>query len=237
MRTYLLLLCALMTLLPCRAVAENFFVTTNVSVSKRADGVAYSVKADFPLQGNDKAVAEVKRWLCEHLAEYADMPAQPQSLDEDEFKKFLEDCRDAYFFNNGTGCREEIQLFRSYEDEDLVTYQMTFASWDKEDGDSWRDEDCVSISKADGHRIRANEIFKCGEDKIKELMWEWRDDLPVEGLSPSDLVVGNMAYIDGWILVIGPANGYTGATYRIRYQAAEPYLRLGKNGDYYDEVE
>lgn len=223
--------------LPFRVMAENFFVTTNVSVSKRADGVAYSAKVDFPLQGNDKAVAEVKRWLCEHLAEYAKMPAAPQDLDKEAFSDFLDDCCSMYIMNNDKGCREEIELFRSYEDEDLVTYEMKFASWDGEDGDSWRDEDCVSISKSDGHRIQANEIFKCGDDKIKELMWEWRDDLPVEGLSVNDLVIGDMAYIDGWILVIGPANGYTGAEYRIRYQAAEPYLKLGKNGDYYDDLQ
>lgn len=229
------LLCLVLLLFSLHISAENFFVTTKVELSRRDDGMSYSVSADFPKQGNDKAVAEIKKWMCERLCEYDSVPADAQNLDEDSFKELLSNCCRLYFENNSSGCREEIELFRSYEDEDLVTYQLKFASWDKPDGDSWKDEDCVSVSKVDGHRIQANEVFKCNDDKIKELMWQWRGDLPVEDMSPADLIVGDVAYIDGWILVIGPANGYTGATYRIRYQAAEPYLKLGKNGDYYDE--
>ena len=230
-----ILVCLALLLVPLQMSAENFFVTKKMELARRSDGMSYSVTADFPLQGNDKAVAEIKKWMCERLCEYDSVPDNAKDLDEEEFKSLLENCCQLYFANNSRGCREEIELFRSYEDEDLVTYQLKFASWDKPDGDSWKDEDCVSVSKTDGHRIQANEVFKCNDAKIKELMWEWRDDLPVEDMSVNDLVIGDVAYIDGWILVIGPANGYTGATYKIRYQAAEPYLKLGKNGDYYDE--
>ena len=55
-------------------------------------------------------------------------------------------------------------------------------------------------------------------------MWEWRGDLPVEVASANDLIVGEAGFIDGWIVVIGPARNYTGAPFRIRYQAAEPFL-------------
>ena len=229
------LLCIMMLLLPVDGFsAENFFVTKNLALSKRSGGAAYSVKVDFPLQGNGKAMGEVKKWICEHLCEYDSMPEHPQSLDEDGFRQLLEDCCELYLENNGDGCKETMEIYRSYEDEEVVTYEMQFRSYDKPDGDAWRDEDCVSVSKADGHRIQANEIFRCSEDKIKELMWEWRGDLPVEDMSPKDLIVGNVAFIDGWILVTGPANGYTGAIYKIRYQAAEPFLVHPKRGDYYD---
>jgi hypothetical protein len=54
---------------------------------------------------------------------------------------------------------------------------------------------------------------------------------------PDELVVGDAGYIDGWVVVIGPAQGYTGAAYRIRYQVAEPYLQGKRTGGYYDGEE
>lgn len=219
--------------MPVWASSENFFVTSSLSLSRHEHGMSYSVKVDFPEMGNNKAVAEIKRWICECLAEWTSVPANPQSMDVDDFREFLDSCGAQYFANNSDGQREQIEIYRSYEDEEVVSYQFDWTSTDGSEERS-RDQDCVSVSKKDGHRIQANEIFKCGEDKIKELMWEWRDDLPVEGLTPKDLVVGDVAFIDGWILVIGPANGYLGAAYRIRYQAAAPYLRAGKHGDYYN---
>lgn len=218
--------------LPSWASSEDFFLTSAVNISRREHGMSYSVKVDFPVQGNSKAMYEIKRWICERLSEWVDTPASPQNMDVENFKVFLDSCSLQYFTNNSAGQKERIEIYRSYEDEEVVTYEFDWAS--ENSVVRSRDQDCVSVSKADGHRIQANEIFKCGEDEIKQLMWEWRGDLPVEGLSPKDLVVGDMAFIDGWIIVIGPANGYLGAEYRIRYQAAAPYLRAGKHGDYYN---
>ena len=81
-----------------------------------------------------------------------------------------------------------------------------------------------------------NEIFNCSEERIKQLMWEWRGDLPVEVDSANDLIVGEAGFIDGWIIVIGPARNYTGAPFRIRYQAAEPFLWGSKRGGYYHDA-
>lgn len=233
MRKTTVLLCACMLLLPLRVAAEDFFVTSRVHVTRSSGGMSYSVKADIPVQGNAKAMAAIKKWICDCVCEYDNDPDAPQALDADGFKKLLEDCCRQYFSNNSGGCQEEMEIYRSYEDEDVVTYEMSSSTRDKADGDSFRDEDCISVSKADGHRIQANEIFKCGDDKIRQLMWQWHGDLPVEGLRPEELVIGDVAFTDGWIVVIGPANGYTGAAYRIRYQAAEPFLRKSKDGDYY----
>ena len=47
-----------------------------------------------------------------------------------------------------------------------------------------------------------------------------------------DLYVGDMGFIDGWVVVIGPAHNYTGAAYKIRYQEAEPYLKHYAGGYY-----
>ena len=49
-------------------------------------------------------------------------------------------------------------------------------------------------------------------------------------------MVGEAGFIDGWIVVIGPARNYTGAPFRIRYQAAEPFLWGSKRGGYYHDA-
>jgi hypothetical protein len=51
--------------------------------------------------------------------------------------------------------------------------------------------------------------------------------------SAKELVVGEAGYIDGWVIVIGPAVNYTGAAYRLRYPEIEQYLRKGHSGGYY----
>lgn len=235
MKHTIVILVAIVLLLPLRLSAENFFVTKDISVAKNSNGMSYSVKVDFPIDGSNKAISEIRKWICECVCEYDNMPESPQDLDSKEFQNFLNDCSLLYFGSNSKGCREKIEIYRSYEDEEIVTYEMETYSCEGSDKDAWRDDDCVSVSKKDGHRIQADEVFNCGENKIKQLMWQWRGELPVSGLTEKELVVGNVAYTDGWIVVIGPANGYTGAAYRIRYQAAEPFLKGNKNGDYYNE--
>ena len=70
-------------------------------------------------------------------------------------------------------------------------------------------------------------------EKAKELMWEYRGDLPMAVGSAKELVVGEAGFIDGWVIVIGPAVNYTGAAYRLRYPEIEQYLRKGHSGGYY----
>jgi hypothetical protein len=55
----------------------------------------------------------------------------------------------------------------------------------------------------------------------------------MEVASAEELVVGNAGFIDGWIIVIGPAHHYTGAAYRIRYEEVEEYVKRGVSGGYH----
>ena len=93
------------------------------------------------------------------------------------------------------------------------------------DSVKWISQDCATFSKRDGHRLQVNEIFNCDEKKIKELMWDYRGELPMEVGSPDELIVGDVGFVDGWIIVIGPAFHYTGAAYRIRYERPCSYYR------------
>ena len=206
------------------AVAEDFFGTSGFKFVQRKGEVSYSAEVEFPVSGNAKALQEVKTWICNVLE--VDMPSR---LEEYTFRETLLKAFDEYKEQVDSGTRR-IEIFRSYEDEQVVTFQSLVVDRDSAE---WRSEDCASLSKLDGHRIQASEIFKCSEQKIKELMWQFRNGLPVDVSSPKDLVVGDAGFIDGWIVVIGPARGYTGATYRIRYQVAEPYLRGSGRGGYY----
>lgn len=159
---------------------------------------------------------------------------EPQELDEANFENVMQQSYDT-FLKEDSGMSRRVEIVRSYEDEEIVTYQSQVVNRDTA---TWRDEDCASFSKEDGHRLGIKEIFKCPERKIKQLMWQYRGDL-LRGVfpAPTSLVVGDAGYIDGWVVVIVLARGYTGAAYRIRYQVAEPYLQGKRTGGYYDGEE
>jgi hypothetical protein len=227
-RLRLLLLAGSLFLAGAMEAAENFFTTTGYSFVRRGGGQSYSVKVDFPVDGEAHALDSVKAWICDVL-EVDDS----QRLDETNFENIM---RQSYetFLKEDSGMSRRIEIVRSYEDEEIVTYQSEVVDRDTA---TWHDEDCASFSKKDGHRLRVDEIFKCPERRIKQLMWQYRGDLPVGVSGPDELVVGDAGYIDGWVVVIGPAKGYTGAAYRIRYQVAEPYLQGKRTGGYYDGEE
>ncbi|MBQ5579056.1 MAG: hypothetical protein IIT40_09475, partial [Prevotella sp.] len=124
----------------------------------------------------------------------------------------------------------EIEVVRSFEDENCVTFEAKIIDVDSV---KWISQDCATFSKRDGHRLQVNEIFNCDEKKIKELMWDYRGELPMEVGSPDELIVGDVGFVDGWIIVIGPAYHYTGAAYRIRYEEVEQYVKLGRSGGYH----
>ena len=123
--------------------------------------------------------------------------------------------------------KRTIEVERSYEDEGCVTFEAMVTDKGSE---TWRWADCASFSKRDGHRIKLNEIFKCDKSDICRLMWQYRGDLPLDADGPEDLVPVNAGFIDGWIVVIGPALHYTGAPFRLRYEEILPYLRTSENG-------
>lgn len=208
--------------------AGDFFTTTGFSFTRRHGGTSFSARVDFPVSGSSKAVESVKQWMGDVLE--VNMPI---SVSEEGFERALQQSFDSLLVD-APGVSRHVEITRAYEDEEIVTYLSTVVDRDTA---TWRDEDCASFSKTDGHRITAKEVFKCSERQIKQLMWQYRGDLPVGVASPDELVVGDVGFIDGWVIVIGPARGYTGAAYRIRYQEAEPCLRGNRNEGYYEEGE
>ena len=227
LRSLILIMVSCLQVLPL-AAAENFFTTTGYSFVRCSGRQSYAVKVDFPVDGEAHALDSVKAWICDIL----DVD-EPQELDEANFENVMQQSYDT-FLKEDSGMSRRVEIVRSYEDEEIVTYQSQVVDRDTA---TWRDEDCASFSKKDGHRLSIREIFKCPERKIKQLMWQFRGDLPVGVSGPDELVVGDAGYIDGWVVVIGPARGYTGAAYRIRYQVAEPYLQGKRTGGYYDGEE
>lgn len=54
----------------------------------------------------------------------------------------------------------------------------------------------------------------------------------MEVAKADDLYVGDCGYIDGWVLVVGPAQGTSGAAYRLRYPEIEQWLKKAKEDGY-----
>lgn len=227
LRSLFLIMVSCLQALPSTA-AGSFFTTTGYSFVRRSGAQSYAVKVDFPVDGEVHALDSVKAWICDILN-----MDEPQGLNEANFENVMQQSYET-FLKEDSGVSRRVEIMRSYEDEEIVTYQSQVVDRDTA---TWQDEDCASFSKKDGHRLSIREIFKCPERKIKQLMWQFRGDLPVGVSGPDELVVGDAGYIDGWVVVIGPAQGYTGAAYRIRYQVAEPYLKGKRTGGYYDGEE
>jgi hypothetical protein len=207
------------------AVAQTFFSTTTVTCSEKGDRrTSFSASIEYPVSGEKKSLGAVREWICSILE--TDVP---DKLEEADFRSLLRNCC-GQFLIDADGTERSIEIYRSYEDESCVTFEAEVIDKDSE---KWISQDCATFSKRDGHRLTVDEIFACGESKIKELMWEYRGDLPMAVGSAKELVVGEAGFIDGWVIVIGPAVNYTGAAYRLRYPEIEQYLRKGHSGGYY----
>lgn len=212
-------------LFPLSIMAQSFFVTRNIAYSDKGDRrTSFSAKVDFPVDGSEKALASVREWICDMIE-----MDKPKHLDTESFRDLLRDCCGAYLME-AEGVARKIVIERMFEDENCVTYEATITD---EDSEKWICQDCATFSKRDGHRLQVGEIFNCDEEKVKELMWAYRGDLPMEVASAEELVVGNVGYIDGWVIVIGPAYHYTGAAYKIRYEEVEEFLNKGISGGYH----
>ena len=180
------------------SMAGVVFTTTQKVTFQRQ---RYQVSAEFPLEGEPEAVTSIRNWINDVVGVEGE-----QVSDERAFFQVLERSYQDYLETNPEGSRH-IEIYRAYEDEDCVTFQSVITD---QDSVVWKTCDCATFSKKDGHRLKINEIFNCSEEKIKQLMWEWRGDLPVEVASANDLIVGEAGFIDGWIVVI--AVSYTHLT-------------------------
>ena len=99
------------------AVAEDFFGTSGFKFVQRKGEVSYSAEVEFPVSGNAKALQEVKTWICNVLE--VDMPSR---LEEYTFRETLLKAFDEYKEQVDSGTRR-IEIFRSYEDEQVLTFQ------------------------------------------------------------------------------------------------------------------
>lgn len=222
-RTYL---CLLLCLLPAVLLADDFFDVRGFTYKRAARGVEVRADIDFPTMGDAVAVESVRRWICEVIG--VDVT---ETVDERNFGRILQQACDSIFGREDRG-KHILRVTWSFEDPEVVTFESTLTD---EDSVRWVSEDVATFSKKDGRRIQANEVFKCDERQIKNLMWEFRGDLPMEASKAEELYVGDVGFVDGWIVVIGPAVNHTGAAYRVRYEKAAPYLRAtGHSGGYFE---
>ena len=203
------------------SVAQDFLSTRTVTYKNKAGKMSYSASVEFPTAGKDVVVESILEWMGVVLDTDGDFRR--------DYDRQLRASCDS-FINSGQGGEHTILIERSYEDERLVTFESMVT--DKK-GTTWRWADCASFSKRDGHRITIDEIFDCSETDISHLMWDYRGDLPLDGFGPDDLMPVNAGFIDGWIIVIGPARNYTGAPFRLRYEEIEDFLSPSLSGYYH----
>ena len=198
--------------------AQDFLSTRTVTFNKSGKDSSFKASVEFPTEGDAHVVENVIKWMGFVLDTETDFRGN--------FQKMLEASCDT-FTMSGQGGDRSIVIERSYEDGDCVTFESMVTDKGSE---TWRWADCASFSKRDGHRIRLDEIFRCGISDIQQLMWEYRGDLPMSVDSPDELVPVNAGFIDGWVIVIGQAHHYTGAPYRLRYEEIVDYLHTGEGG-------
>ena len=200
------------------AMAQDFLSTRTVSLNKTVKGGSFKATVEFPVEGGSQVMESVMKWIGFILDTDTDFGR--------DYQRMLQASCDTFVIS-GQGGDRSIVIERSFEDGDCVTYESMVTDKGSE---TWRWADCASFSKRDGHRIRLDEIFNCGLTDIQQLMWEYRGDLPMSVDSPEELVPVNAGFIDGWVIVIGQARHYTGATYRLRYDEIVSFLHTGEGG-------
>ena len=209
-------LVAFLLLVACPGgVAAQSFLTTRTVTLKQS---AWNASVEFPTSGDEAVVEGVLRWIADVL--------EIEYRRRADFASQLQASCDSFMAERQSFTRSVV-VERSYEDGGCVTFEALVTDSGNE---KWRWADCASFSKRDGHRIRIDEIFNCDTSDICRLMWEYRGDLALDADGPEDLVPANAGFVDGWVVVIGPALNYTGAPFRLRYEDILPYLRTSENG-------
>lgn len=208
--------------------AADYFDVVPLSCREGSGSVRYEASVDFPVGGGMEVMAAAKEWIGEMLEADATMAEQDVSgMSADDFGRLL-DAVAADYVKTGDGHRE-VSITWLYEDPTCVSYEAVVTD---RDSVAWTTSSVATFSKQDGHRITPEEVFSCDEKQIKRLMWQYRGDLQMEVSSPDALYVGDVAFIDGWVIVIGPARGTSGAEYRLRYPEIEKWLIPAKDGGY-----
>ena len=208
--------------------ADDYFDVVPLSCREGSGSVRYEASVDFPVGGGMEVMAAAKEWIGEMLEADATMAEQDVSgMSADDFGRLL-DAVAADYVKTGDGHRE-VSITWLYEDPTCVSYEAVVTD---RDSVAWTTSSVATFSKRDGHRVTPEEVFSCDEKQIKRLMWQYRGDLQMEVSSPDALYVGDVAFIDGWVIVIGPARGTSGTEYRLRYPEIEKWLIPAKDGGY-----
>lgn len=195
--------------------AQDFLSTETVTLKNSR----FSASVEFPIEGAPEVVSGVMQWMGEILG--------AKMGEGGNFHGMLQAANDA--FSASSSGERHVLIERSYEDSGCVTFESMVTD---KDGSTVRTADCASFSKRDGHRITMDEIFDCDMQTVKRLMWEYRDELPMEADGPEGMRPLQAGFIDGWVVVIGPARGYKGAPYMLRYEEIEEYLKTSEKGYY-----
>lgn len=197
---------------------QDFLSTKEYKIKKAAGKAEFDATIEFPTEGGQKVRKAVTEWMAQTLEVDGDFTGNGQRLLS---------CACDSFLNSGQKWKRNVLIERGYEDENCVTFQ----SWIKDvDSETWQTADCASFSKADGHRITLDEIFRCSDDELKQLMWQYRGDLILDSDNPQDIYPLNAGFIDGWIIVIAPAYHQMGAEFRLRYMEILPALNTSVEG-------
>ena len=200
--------------------AQDFLSTKTVTLKKSSGKASYSASVEFPTDGAPAVVKEVMQWI--------NIVLETDGENRRDFQSILQNSCDN-FFGYGEDWKRDIQIERDYEDSRIVTFISSVTDTDNE---KWVAEDCATFSKKDGHRLTLDEIFLCGEDDIKYLMWEYRDDISLDVDEPAGLAPINGGFIDGWVLVTSPAHNANSRIFRLRYEEIVSYLKKHSEGYY-----
>lgn len=212
-----------------RAMAQNYFDVMTMECNERGGTAKYKATVDFPVGGGDAVMKNAKEWIAEMLEADDDMVEKmAANSSADVFSKQLETVGKDFVASNPATNRT-VEITWLYEDPSCVSYEAVTTD---RDSVVWTTTDVACFSKLDGHRVQPEEIFQCDEEQIKKLMWKYRGDLEMEVARPADLYVGSCAFIDGWVIVIGPARNTSGAEYRLRYPEVEQWLVPSRTDGY-----
>lgn len=216
-------------IIPAAVFSQNYFDVMPMTCTEKHGNTVYNAAVDFPVGGSEAVMRSTKAWIGDVLEVDADMAATATAnMDADTFSRLLDSVAKDFAQKN-EGARRRVEITWLYEDPTCVTYEAVTTDHDSVD---WTTSDIACFSKRDGHRVQAKEIFRCDEKKIKQLMWQYRGDLQMEVAKPEELYVGDCGFIDGWVIVIGPARGTSGAEYRLRYPEVEQWLVPAKGEGY-----
>lgn len=203
------------------SMAQGYFDVMTMECREGSDGREYKAIVDFPVGGDGAVMRATKQWIGDILELDG-----VEDASADGFRTMLVTAAKTWQ-DEVQGGNRTVNITWLYEDPSCVTFESVVSD---RDSVSWSTSDIATFSKRDGHRVTAQEIFRCDERQIKRLMWQSRGTLPMEVSNADALYVGDVGFIDGWVIVIGPARGTSGAEFRIRYSDAEQWLNEGREG-------